>query len=609
MGLPGQRSRYHGGRRTARGFVAPATLLLAVAPLFGADAPGAPGASTRIASSPAFPEFRPATRAQALGLLEQSSSHERSEPSCLTPSIELARQARYDPSFATGPASSSVGRATIRALSRAVELLEHRTTFPRERTAEGPDGMVIRFTAAVDAADRVHGGDEDGDGLPDLVQATLDGIASARTFLVDGLGLEAPADLELLLVRLDGQVRGYMADARTIVLDASADSTRFAARAAAHQYAHAVARVRGAELAAGWSESFAFWVSHKLGSFEEMTRDRGEVRTAFEHRLASMSRGLLDERLDLAAGNALWFEFLDARYGPVAVRSTLDELSRGGSPALALDRGVRRVTPDSLAEAFREFHLWTVLVGDRADTHHFGFAPRLSSPRFASVVEGLPALSVQADAAVAPLGSAQVRLTPAADRGGMRLLFEGELAARWEADLLLVGADSALRRVPLSLSHDGRGEITVPLGDVAEAWLLVRNMGSEEGAAHRYTYSAHREEGFPFELEGLQAEAQDGDDGDDGAPMGVLVSWQTATEQRLVGFNVIRRRLDDSTPVVVNPVWVPALGDESNSTSYHYLDRSVEPGVEYEYQVQGITRDGLTSSSDSVIARTARPGR
>ena len=102
----------------------------------------------------------------------------------------------------------------------------------------------------------------------------------------------------------------------------------------------------------------------------------------------------------------MWLSFLSEFYGPTAVRATLQELGRGGPVAIALDRGVRSLdSGDDLASAFREFHLWTILVGERDDEQHFSFAADIAAPGFASDAEGLPALSVQTDPAIAPLSS------------------------------------------------------------------------------------------------------------------------------------------------------------------------------------------------------------
>ena len=47
------------------------------------------------------------------------------------------------------------------------------------------------------------------------------------------------------------------------------------------------------------------------------------------------------------------------------------------------------------------------------------------------------------------MGSASVQMRPGERNGGLTIRFEGDLAARWAADLLLVRDDGALHRVPL----------------------------------------------------------------------------------------------------------------------------------------------------------------
>jgi hypothetical protein len=237
-------------------------------------------------------------------------------------------------------------------------------------------------------------------------------------------------------------------------------------------------------------------------------------------------------------------------------------------------------------------------VGERSDGHHFPFAGHLEDLSFASTMEGLPALVVRANPALAPLGATQFRLLPGTEAGGMSLRFEGDFSARWEADLLLIDRQGGpIRRLPLSISADGGGSCVVPLGGFEEALLLVRALDSDDDGPHRFTLATHHEPRFPFEISALSAEPVDP------PGSGVLVFWETSSEQHLLGFNLLREREDGGQAVVVNPVWVPALGDETLSTSYHFLDRSARAGVVYRYRVEGITADGLSSLSDSVTAR------
>jgi len=544
-------------------------------------------ASTAYAySREAFPEIRPQTRDQAIGLL-RSEAH--TDALCLTSRIQSISRTPF-------------GEAPV--VRRAVALLQSRATLAREQVAPGPGGIAVRYTAAPDAYDRINPADADADGRPDVLQAALEGLERARHVFVDRLGLPAPTDLEVLLVRLDDPINGYVAPAgdrtgRTVlVLDASPRRGVGAVRRAAiHHYAHAIAP----GLPPAWGEALATWSELEAnGGIGPRTLSR------MARRLQALSSGLLDDDLSLAAGNSIWLAFLEEAYGLATVRLTVEELASGGPVAAAFDRALRRSGTDDLATAFREFHLWSVLIGDRADEHHLSFAGRLASMSFASSVEGLPALSVQADPALAPLGAAQVRLTPMATRGGLRVHFEGEFAASWEADLLLFDEGGRVRRLALELI-DSRGEITVPVADVAEAVLLVRNLGSDDGESHRYTYSAQREKDFPFVIVSAGATPTDA------TRPGVLVSWETASEQQLLAYNVVRSRADSgssaSSPsrLTVNPIWIPALGDPARSTGYRFLDHSAEPGVSYIYRIEGITRDGLTSLSDPFIVAPAPP--
>ena len=154
-----------------------------------------------------------------------------------------------------------------------------------------------------------------------------------------------------------------------------------------------------------------------------------------------------------------------------------------------------------------------------------------------------------------------------------------------------------LGRWALEVGEGGWGQRGVPLGGGAEGVVLVRNVGSGGRAAHRYSYAAHRVRGFPFGISTLEARPI-GEAGD-----GIDITWDRTSESRLIGFNVLRVREDGrGSEVVVNPVWIPALGDRARSTSYHFLDGDADPGATYIYRVQGIPSDGLTSTPAPAVA-------
>ena len=512
-----------------------------------------------------FPETGPSSGAHAVKLIREGFG---STGPCLTPEILDAR----------GPSRSTV--------EHSLQLLRRRRPFVAGTAIEGPAGIQIRYATAPYARNRIDTTDADRDGRPDVLNGTLAGLEEAHWLFTERLGLPHPERLQVVLVELGPDLEGYTVpptprSPAALVLDATPrEGAAGARRAAMHQYAHAVTLAMDGAFPVDWSEALAVWTGLADGGEPDAT-----TAAAIDLRLSVMHRGLFDGGRQAAAGNAIWFAFVDESYGDGAVGLTVEELAGAAPAATAISTAVEALSGESFSAVFREFHLWTILVGPRADGHHFPFAANLAGPRFASASRGLPALAVHSDPPVAPFGAAQIRLEPEQVEGGLRIHFEGEFPARWETDLLLVGESGAVHRLALDASTDDGVEAIIPLDGLAEALLLVRNVGSEDGLAHRYTWSAHRESGFPFELATMEVDRRSN---------GVLVEWETASEQQLVGFNILRRR-GDGEVVTINPVWIPALGSETRATSYSFLDTTAEPGVTYHYTVQGVTGGGLTS--------------
>jgi hypothetical protein len=481
---------------------------------------------------------------------------------------------------------------------RISTLLRGRVAEVPEQVWQATDGVTVRYTTGEAAFDRVAPTDRDGDGRPDVAQAAVRGLTQARELLVSRLQLRAPEQIDVRLLELGDEIDGYVSDGDgrtgrvTLVLEASPRGpVETVRRAAIHQFAHSVASALHPRFPGEWAEAFATWtVLHIDG--------RPDIRTAelISRRTAALGDGLFTSEMSLAGGNAIWFSFVEQTRGLAAIRVTLEELAAENGPA-ALDRALRRLDAGGLAEAFREFQLWTLLVGDRADRFHFPFASRLREPGFASTSDGMPALSVQGDPALAVWGATRVRILPDATNGAMRVHFEGEFSAAWQADLILFEPSGEKRRLSLDLTPEGRGDVAVPLERVEEAWLLVRHLGAEDVGPRRYTWAVHRERDYPFVLVAIEArQAGDG--------AGVVVAWETASEVDLVGFNIVRVRETGGRPVTVNPIRMPALGDETNATSYEYFDATADPDLTYVYHVEGVTRHGLTRTSESAIVRS-----
>jgi hypothetical protein len=531
----------------------------------GAPCLAAPGASDLVAP-------RSVPRLQAVAALSESA---HSVP-CLTPIIQ------------------SVGADRQHALSsarRALATLVSDNALPPERAGGAGDAITVRFTSDPGASDRLLPTDANGNGRPDAVDDAMAGIAAAQKLLVDQLELPNPGPIEIVLSRLGSSVEGLSVPSTRGVktrvwLDPSVLAGAFELRRAAeHQYAHAVAAAAG--LNASWGEAFATWTAITL---EHSPDDRTVALIA--DRFAAAGAGLVTQDPALSAGNAAWLAFLHESYGTTAVKLAVEELGRGGSDQAALDRALRRATGEGIDTALREFQLWALLVGTRDDGRHFSFADRLPAPSFASTADALPALSIQADPEIGPMGQAAILLHPDERAGGVTVRFEGDIASRWGADVLIQRTSGELRRVAIKLAADDAGELTLPLQDVADVVLLVRDLDPEGRPARRYSWAAQFEPGFPAEFGSVRAEPTEAG--------GVLVSWETSSERSLLGFNVVRARGDRGRAARINPVWIPSVGDAAGSAAYSFYDATAEPGISYRYRIEAVTLEGLQSRSEPV---------
>jgi hypothetical protein len=522
-------------------------------------------AGAALAGAPArFPESRPTSLAEALGQVAGPSA------GCLTARVERLRGASYE------------GGPSIRSILAPLE----RRPLAADEMIDFGERLTVRFAAAAGQSPS-----------RELLNEVRLGTDEARALFTDRLGLATPDHVEIVLLDLRPEFRGYLFSAdgrsRRTVLGVSGAATETARRAVVHQYAHAVVALLGGTVAPGWSEAIATWAEIAA----EGTIDPAAA-ALLSARLSRLSAGLFDGDPELAGGNALWLGFVEHAYGADAVRRILEGLTSEGTVAAAMERALRAEAAGGLAAAFREFQLWTLLTGPRSDEFHLPYARALRPPAYASTAEGLPALSVQADPAIGSWGATQVRIMPQGALGGLRIDFDGEFPGRWEADLLLFGSDGTKRRVAFPLSPEGRGAVTVPADEVAEALLLVRNTAGDEVPPRRYTYAVDHERHYPFEIATFEATS---------APHGVALAWETSSEQDLAGFNLRRMREGGGATVTINPVLVPALGDLLSATAYHYLDTTAEPGVSYVYRVQGVTRLGLTRQSEpAFVRRTSR---
>ena len=542
---------------------------------------GLSAATASIAAPPAsdLVPARSGLRSQAIAALSAASPG----TACLTPLVQSMRSERLR---ATAP------------VRRAIAFLATDPALPPERLGADGDRVTARFVSDRPAFDWSDLLDDDANGRPDPIDAALSGANEAQRLLVGQLELPSPGLVEIVLGRLGSNVEGLALpipgrpDRTHIWLDPSVRGGAVAVRRSAeHQFAHAVAVAAGLDPA--WGEAFATWTTMAVeGSPDDRTL------AALAGRFAAQANGLVTEDFEFAAGNAAWFAFLNDAYGLTAVKLAVEELGGGGSDQAALDRALRRATGSSIESALRDFQLWSLLVGSRVDGKHFNFASRLPNPPFAATADAIPAMSVQGDPPVGPMGQTAVLIRPDELGGGMALRFEGDMSSLWGADVLVVREDGAMQRVPFAIDAEQSGELPLPLNAVSEVILLIRNLDPEGRPARRYSWAASFERGFPAEFASLHAQAASADGG-------VLVSWETAGERRLLGFNVLRSRSDRDASTRVNPVWIPAVGASSEPAAYSFFDAGALPGVSYRYHIEAVTLDGLLSRSDAVALAPA----
>jgi hypothetical protein len=91
----------------------------------------------------------------------------------------------------------------------------------------------------------------------------------------------------------------------------------------------------------------------------------------------------------------------------------------------------------------------------------------------------------------------------------------------------------------------------------------------------------------------------------------VVVSWETGSEVGTAGFNVYRSPAWESQEAKrVNPVLIPAAGDETVGAAYRFEDRNsaLTPGRRYRYQIEEVEWDGsATLYPEAVVARAGLP--
>jgi hypothetical protein len=455
--------------------------------------------------------------------------------------------------------------------------------------------FALRYAAGSSPRDR--------DVKPETVARVAEALVAARSYVGATLGYPdpspAPGQVAVYLLRLGHGLEGYAVPARAleggrtaaafIVLDSGIASERIMP-AALHQVAH-LALFHAAEADAWWQEATASYLT-LMGA-----GDMDDQSAALAARLKSPARGLAADDLTLMQGSLLWPLFLAERAGdPDVVRRVWASMSGGGvDPVQAADLVLGRESGLPAGAAFRELALWSLFTGDRDDGAHFSAARAMPEAAMETVGPALP-VQVGRIEPVEPLGSLAFRLPAEPSRGSLALEIQAQ-GGRPAADLLVFYQSEGGRPVlvPIDLTQ-GTARLDVPWGQAREAWIVLRNEArTADAGATTFDLRGDLDATAPYDLASLTAE-----------PVGrtVVLSWTTAAEKGLVGWNLYRGEQPSGPFTRLNGVAVPAYGDSTSDTGYLYVDDRARPNRRYYYLVEGINSLGLVERSHVTSART-----
>jgi len=269
--------------------------------------------------------------------------------------------------------------------------------------------------------------------------------------------------------------------------------------------------------------------------------------------------------------------------------------AEGIDPMQATSRVLPEAAGITLDDALREFAAWNLFTGERDDGLHYSFGRTFPGAELQLVGRAMP-LDLGPVEPIEAMGSIAFRIPSDGGVGAldMSLLAEGGAAG---ADLLVFYRAQGGRPVlvPIAVASDGRGQISVPWDDAIEAWLILRNAAIEQEQVARFEVRASLDPFAPFDLASFTAE---------GAGESIVLTWTTASEKGLLGWNVYRARRPTGPFLRLNGVAIPAYGDGSDETGYIFVDGAVHGDRRYYYLLEGLTQSGLTRRSHMASART-----
>jgi hypothetical protein len=312
-----------------------------------------------------------------------------------------------DPAVVSRAALTATGLGAVLALLAASTARADR---PALVDAESLAGAAVRVHFTRTGADAVPTADDDGNGIPDVVQAVATHADAALAAYAE-LGLRPPlADDGLADDGGDGRIDFYLMDLEDADGMFAADtctaqpthctghliiendfvgfgypSVELAIKTlTSHELFHAVQAAYDADQPVAWSEGTAVWAEELV--FPEQDDFEHLVAAFLERPARPFERGGGGFGDAYPYGAALWPYFLEQRFGVELLVAIWDALEDTGDDPEFLD-ATEALLPEfgvTLDEAWIEFTRWNAETGSYAAPGHYPEAARLAEAHAAS---------------------------------------------------------------------------------------------------------------------------------------------------------------------------------------------------------------------------------
>jgi len=512
----------------------------------------------------------------------------------------------------------SCGTGFVRSIEQALphadseradplRLLLQPPTFAAESAlAVSGESAIVRYEASAlsrHAAPR-RSTASDRSGQPEAVADLAEDVRVSMRRIADLTGWTRRFDDGPLEVRLgsvpfdDGEA--LPTHPPTIVIPVQARGARRLA-AVAHQVAHAVVHDAAPDMPASFEEALATHLAESVLADElELGVPASELLPAHHPQRTILSPGIEGSRDDAA-----FLRFATQVLGMPS--SFIAEVLSAFDRQLETLRDSGRLAVDEIAQAAVAGALDEVLV-----RHGWSLADALAEAQAWSLeqdllrrgplvtvdeeMDRLPADVALPSSAMPPFSQQRLGI-PVPSLGGLKIAFDACEGLRAQAIVLL--SDGSVQRFGL----EGGRQLALPAASLRRAVVLVQapeipRRWSAWSSTPAPTDDARlrvlEDPSYPLVLSGLSTESWPGQ---------ITVSWDTSSEEEIVGYWVERAMRPAGPWRRISPAPVPAQSGFGAPASYSIVDTALRTGVAYHYRVRAVTASGLSIVTPGVVAQ------